>query len=174
MWLTELGSYPLRDLPRPERVVQLCHPALRNEFPPLRVRNTVVLHNLPAQLTSFVGRRSELAQLRRIATSNRLVTLTGTGGAGKTRLSVEVAAALNTEFADGVWFIGLAPITDPVAVTVTVARALDLPDQPGRSPWTPCGISSARRGSCCCSTTASTCWMRAGAWSSSCSKPARG
>ncbi|BBX73087.1 LuxR family transcriptional regulator [Mycobacterium shinjukuense] len=134
VWLTELGSYPLRDLPRPERVVQLCHPALRNEFPPLRVRNTVVLHNLPAQLTSFVGRRSELAQLRRIATSNRLVTLTGTGGAGKTRLSVEVAAALNTEFADGVWFIGLAPITDPVAVTVTVARALDLPDQPGRSP----------------------------------------
>ncbi len=57
VWLTDLGSYPLRGVPRPERVVQLCHPDLRNEFPPLRVRTVVASHNLPAQLTSFVGRQ---------------------------------------------------------------------------------------------------------------------
>src|SRR6202795_4677699 len=58
VWLTELGSFPLRGVPRPERVVQLCHPDLRNEFPPLRVRAVVASHNLPAQLTSFVGRQA--------------------------------------------------------------------------------------------------------------------
>src|SRR3984893_3833449 len=66
VWLSDLGSHPLRDLPRPERVVQLCHPDLRNEFPPLRVRQAVVSHNLPAQLTSFVGRQAQMAELREI------------------------------------------------------------------------------------------------------------
>src|SRR6201997_671599 len=94
VWLTELGSYPLRDLPRPERVVQLCHSDLCNDFPPLRVRTVVVSHNLPAQLTSFVGRQAEMTELRQLVTDNRLVTLTGAGGAGKTRLAVEAAAKL--------------------------------------------------------------------------------
>ncbi|MGO9154009.1 LuxR C-terminal-related transcriptional regulator [Mycobacterium sp.] len=133
VWLTELGSYPLRGVPRPERVVQLCHHDLRNEFPPLRVRQSVALHNLPTQLTSFVGRQGEMAELRRMVTDNRLVTLTGAGGAGKTRLAVEVAAQLTTEFSDGVWYVDLAPVTDPAVVPVTVARTLGLPDQPGRS-----------------------------------------
>lgn len=133
VWLTELGSYPLRGVPRPERVVQLCHPDLRNEFPPLRVRTVVASHNLPAQLTRFVGRHAQMADLRQLITDNRLVTLTGAGGAGKTRLAVELAGQLAAEFADGVWYIDLAPITNPAAVPVTVARTLGLPDQPGRS-----------------------------------------
>jgi predicted ATPase/class 3 adenylate cyclase/DNA-binding CsgD family transcriptional regulator len=131
--LTDLGTHPLRDLPRPERVVQLCHPDLRNEFPPLRTPKAVVSHNLPAQLTSFVGRQAEIRNLREALASNRLVTLTGAGGAGKTRLAVQVAAALAGEFGDGVCYVDLAPITHPAVVPVTAARALGLPDQPGRS-----------------------------------------
>ncbi|WP_156623181.1 LuxR family transcriptional regulator [Mycobacterium sp. 1164966.3] len=133
VWLTELGSYPLRGVPRPERVVQLCHPDLCNEFPPLRVRSVVAAHNLPARLTSFVGRQGQMAELRDLVTCNRLVTLTGAGGTGKTRLAVEVAARLNDEFSDGIWCVDLAPITIPAVVPVTTARTLGLPDQPGRS-----------------------------------------
>src|SRR5271166_6850046 len=92
VWLTELGSYPLRGVPRPERVVQLCHPDLHNEFPPLRVRQVVASHNLPAQFTNFVGRQAQITELRQLVVGNRLVTLTGAGGAGKTRLAVEVTA----------------------------------------------------------------------------------
>ena len=91
-WLTDLGTHPLRDLPRPERVVQLCHPDLRNEFPPLRTPNSVGAHNLPVQLTSFVGRGAQMTDLEKLLVDNRLVTLTGAGGAGKTRLGVEIAA----------------------------------------------------------------------------------
>lgn len=133
VWLADLGSHPLRDLPRPERVVQMCHPDLRNEFPPLRVRTAVVAQNLPAQLTSFVGRQGQLGELRDIVTANRLVTLTGAGGAGKTRLAVESAARVAADFSDGVWYVDLAPITIPEVAPVTVARTLGLPDQPGRS-----------------------------------------
>jgi len=132
-WLTDLGSYPLRDLPRPERVVQLCHPDVCNKFPPLRVRAGVVSHNLPAQLTNFVGRQAQMAELRQLLVENRLVTLTGAGGAGKTRLAVEVASQLATEFGDGIWYVDLAPITNPLVAPVTVARTLGLPDQTGRS-----------------------------------------
>jgi predicted ATPase/class 3 adenylate cyclase/DNA-binding CsgD family transcriptional regulator len=132
-WLTDLGTHPLRDLPRPERVVQLCHPDLANEFPPLRTTSTVVSHNLPVQLTSFVGRGAQMTDLEKLLVDNRLVTLTGAGGAGKTRLAVEIAARIAAEFRDGVWYIDLAPITHPAVVPVAVARALGLPDQPGRS-----------------------------------------
>src|ERR1700742_1764702 len=103
-WLTDLGTPPVRDLPRPERVVQLCHPDLVNEFPSLRVHvavKNVAAQRLPVQLTSFVGRHSELAQLRELLAVNRLVTLTGAGGVGKTRLAIQVAAQLASEFADG-------------------------------------------------------------------------
>jgi predicted ATPase/class 3 adenylate cyclase/DNA-binding CsgD family transcriptional regulator len=132
-WLTDLGTHGLRDLPRPERVVQLCHPDLVNEFAPLRVSGTVASTRLPAQLTSFVGRDGQLTQLRELLAQNRVVTLTGAGGVGKTRLAIQLAAQLAGEFGDGVWYVDLAPITDPELVGVTVARALGLPDQPGRS-----------------------------------------
>ncbi len=132
-WLTDLGAHPLRDLPRPERVVQLCHPDLVNEFPPLRVSSTVASTRLPVQLTSFVGRDAQLTQLRELLAHNRVVTLTGAGGVGKTRLAIQVAAQLGDQFSDGAWYVDLAPLTDPELVAVTVARALGLPDQPGRS-----------------------------------------
>jgi predicted ATPase/class 3 adenylate cyclase/DNA-binding CsgD family transcriptional regulator len=132
-WLTDLGTHPLRDVPRPERVVQLCHPDLVNDFPPLRVAQAVASQYLPAQLTSFVGRHDELTQLRGLLADNRLVTLTGAGGVGKTRLAIQIAAQLAGEFGDGVRYVDLAPITDPDLVPVTMARALGLPDQPGRS-----------------------------------------
>lgn len=89
VWLSELGTHSLRDFPRPERVTQLCHPDLHNEFPPLRTPKTVASHNLPAQLTSFIGRRTHIEEVRALLGEHRLVTITGAGGAGKTRLAVE-------------------------------------------------------------------------------------
>ncbi|HKV17860.1 MAG TPA: LuxR C-terminal-related transcriptional regulator [Mycobacterium sp.] len=133
-WLAELGTHPVRDLPRPERVVQLCHPDIRNEFPPLRTAKTSRSHNLPAQLTTFVGRIGQLDEVRRLVLGNRLMTLTGAGGAGKTRLSVEVATQVSDEFPDGVWWVDLAAIADPLVVSLTIARTLGLPDQAGRTP----------------------------------------
>jgi predicted ATPase/class 3 adenylate cyclase/DNA-binding CsgD family transcriptional regulator len=133
-WLCDLGTHHLRDLARAERVVQLCHPDLRNDFPPLRTTNTVVVQHLPVQLTSFVGRQAEITDVQQILAGNRLVTLTGAGGVGKTRLALQVAAQIADGFADGVWYVDLAPITDPDLVPVAVVRALGLPDLPGRSP----------------------------------------
>jgi predicted ATPase/class 3 adenylate cyclase/DNA-binding CsgD family transcriptional regulator len=135
-WLTDLGTHPLRDLPRPERVVQLCHPDLRNEFPPLRLPKTQkdhAAHGLPAQLTKFVGRDAAMIHVRQLLTEHRLVTLTGAGGVGKTRLATQIAAEAAGEFAGGVWYVDLAPITDPDAVAIATMRALGLPNQPGRS-----------------------------------------
>src|SRR6185503_12657705 len=82
-WLTDLGSHQLRDLSRRERVVQLCHPDLRNDFPPLWTRETVVAQHLPVQFTSFVGREADMNDVRQLLADNRLVTLTGAGGVGK-------------------------------------------------------------------------------------------
>ena len=132
-WLADLGIHELRGVARPERVVQLCHPDLRNDFPPPRTARIVVAHNLPSQFTSFLGRVAQLAEVGTLLAGNRLVTLTGAGGAGKTRLAVEVANQVAGDYAEGVWYVDLAPITDPAVVPVTVARALGLPDQPGRS-----------------------------------------
>ncbi|OBH02606.1 transcriptional regulator [Mycobacterium sp. E2699] len=132
-WLTDLGTHELRGIPRPERVVQLCHPDLRNEFPPLRTPKGIAGHNLPPQFSSFVGRVPQLAEVRKLSAQNRIVTLTGAGGVGKTRLAVEIASQLAPEYAEGVWYVDLAPITDLAAVPVAAARALGLPDQPGRS-----------------------------------------
>ena len=128
-WCNDLGAHPLRDLPRPERVVQLCHPDIRNDFPPLRTSETETARRLPVQLTSFVGREGQIAEVRGLLADNRLVTLTGAGGSGKTRMAIEIAS----ELGDGVRYVDLAPITDPDLVPVAVARALGLPDQPGRS-----------------------------------------
>ena len=130
-WLTDLGTHQLRDVARPERVAQLCHPDLRNEFPPLRMAKAAAPQRLPAQFTSFVGRGSQMAEVRQLLAEHRLVTLTGAGGAGKTRLAIEIAGQIADEFDEGVWYVDLAPITHPDLVAVTVARALGLPDQPG-------------------------------------------
>jgi predicted ATPase/class 3 adenylate cyclase len=133
VWLTDLGTHHLRGVHRPERVVQLCHPDLCNEFPPLRATTDVVSRHLPAQLTNFVGREAEMHDVRELLAANRLMTLTGAGGAGKTRLAVQVAAQMAGEFDNGVWWVDLAPITDPDLLPAVVARAFGLPDQPGLS-----------------------------------------
>ena len=132
-WLIDLGRHGLRDLPRPVRVSQLCHPELRNDFPPLRTTDAVAGHNLPTQLTSFVGRATQIIEISRSLADDRLVTLTGAGGAGKTRLAIEVAGQMSSNFPDGIFYADLAPITHPEVVPLTVARAFGLPDQPGRS-----------------------------------------
>ena len=89
-------------------------PDLVNDFPPLREPKAVISQHRPAQLTSFVGRDAELAQVRDLVAENRLVTLTGAGGVGKTRLAIQIAGQIANEFADGIWYVDLAPITDPV------------------------------------------------------------
>jgi predicted ATPase/class 3 adenylate cyclase/DNA-binding CsgD family transcriptional regulator len=132
-WLNDLGSHPLRDLPRPERVVQLCHPDIRNEFSPLRTTKAPVVQHFPTQLTSFVGREAQMKDVRQMLADNRLVTLTGAGGAGKTRMAIQVGGQVSSDFRDGAWYVDLAPIADPDSVPITVSRALGLPDQPGRS-----------------------------------------
>src|SRR5712691_516652 len=90
-------------------------------------------HNLPYQLTSFIGREQEIAQLGELVTENRLMTLTGAGGAGKTRLAIEVASRLIDAFPDGVWLVELAALSDPRLAPQAVARALALPEQPTRA-----------------------------------------
>src|SRR5271169_3416337 len=96
------------------------------------VRTAKPKHNLPYQLTSFVGREQEIAQLEELVTANRLVTLTGAGGAGKTRLAIEVADRFIDAFPDGVWLVELAALSDPRLVPQAVARALEVKEQPAR------------------------------------------
>ena len=133
MWLSDLGTHQLRDLPRPERVVQLCHPDLHNEFPPLRTAKLVGVQRLPTHLTSFVGRAADLREVPQILESHRVVTLTGAGGVGKTRLAVQIASRMASGVDEGVWFVDLAPIAEGEGLPVAVARVLGLPDQLGRS-----------------------------------------
>src|SRR5262245_8651311 len=144
-WLTELGAHRLGDLPHRERVAQLCHPDLVNQFPPLRVTRADGSRHLPVQLTSFVGRGPEIVELQRILAEHRLVTLTGAGGVGKTRLAVQLATQMASRYRDGLWYVDLGPITDPELVALAAARALGLPDQPGRSTMdTLCGFVADR------------------------------
>ena len=132
-WLTDLGRHELRGVVRPERVAQLCHPDVRNDFPPLRTSKSVAAEHLPVPLTRFVGRRAEIDAVRQSLAANRLVTLTGAGGVGKTRLAIQVAGQMAGDFDDGAWYVDLAPIADPDLVAVAMAGALGLQEQPGHS-----------------------------------------
>jgi hypothetical protein len=131
--LLNLGRHRLRDLNRPERIYQLTHAELPQEFPPLR------------SLTSFVGRSKEVVDVRRlllpvpaetgvssVGAGPRLVTLTGPGGTGKTRLSLQVASDLLDRFAEGVFVVDLAPLTDPELVKHSISHALGLRVTGGR------------------------------------------
>lgn len=132
--LKDLGEHQLKGLTRLEHLFQVCAPNLPDEFPPLAssIRH---LNNLPAQLTSFIGREAEMEALRRLITGReaRLVTLTGPGGTGKTRLAIQIAANLFHSFDDGVWLIELAPLADPNLVPLTTASILGLHETPGKS-----------------------------------------
>ena len=130
--LRELGEHRLAGLSRPERVSQLCPVGLAEEFPPLRSVDALP-GNLPRQVTSFVGRDAELETLADLVRSRPLVTLTGVGGVGKTRLAQEVAAEAIRGFPDGAWLCELAPVTDADALWDTMAKAFRLLPPSGRS-----------------------------------------
>ena len=130
--LRDLGSVRLKDLSTPEHVYQVVHPDLRQEFPALRSLEATP-NNLPQQATSFIGREKELVELKRLLARTRLLTLTGSGGCGKTRLCLQVAADSLERFPDGAWFVELAPLADPGLVPQTVATVLGLKEEPGQS-----------------------------------------
>ncbi len=129
--LCDLGRQRLRGLDRPERVFQVVAPGLPADFAPLRTLE-VRPNNLPAQLTSFVGRKRETAEVVHLLETTRLLTLTGPPGTGKTRLSLRVAAEVLDQFQDGVFFVDLAPIRDPGLVPTTVARVLGIGESGGQ------------------------------------------
>lgn len=126
-----LGEHRLRDLERPESIYQLMGADLPSEFPPLKSLSELP-NNLPLQVTSFVGREKELAEVEALIRKNRLVTFTGSGGTGKTRLSMQAGAELLPDFEDGVWLVELAPLTEPDLVPQTVAASLKVREEPGR------------------------------------------
>ncbi len=129
--LVDLGERRLRDLNRPEHVRQAVAAGLLRDFPPLKTLDALP-NNLPIQLTRFVGREQSIAEIAGALTRSRLVTLTGAGGAGKTRLAVQVGSELADRFAHGVWLVELAPITDQRQVPQAVASAVGVPEVPGR------------------------------------------
>ena len=120
---TSLGNHHLRNLDRPERLFQVVARGLPDTFPPPRTME-VLPNNLPAQSTSFVGREREIEEIKRLLKTTRLLTLVGTGGTGKTRLSLEAGAQLIHDFPDGVWFAELAVIVEPDRVVEVVAAAV--------------------------------------------------
>ncbi len=130
--LRDLGERRLKDLSQPERIFQVVTADLPTEFPPLRSLE-VRPNNLPAQVTSFVGRAREMAEVKRLLGSSRLVTLTGPGGTGKTRLSLQVGAEVLETFPHGVWLVELATVTEPDLVPQAVVEALDIRVESGRS-----------------------------------------
>ena len=129
--LRDLGKHEFRDVPQPVRVFQVVASNLPVEFPALR---TIHSHpnNLPTQLTSFVGREKELADIQKLLSDTHILTLIGPGGTGKTRISIQVASALLDIYPDGLWLVELAPILDPLLVPRVTARIMGLRDEPQR------------------------------------------
>jgi predicted ATPase/class 3 adenylate cyclase len=131
--LRDLGEHHLRDLTRPEHVYQLFAPGLIADFPPLRSVNDLQ-NNLPQLLTSFIGREQEIAEVTALVREHRLVTFVGSGGVGKTRTSLEVAANLLGACVDGVWFIELAPLSRGEYIPTTLAQTIGLTLPPQGDP----------------------------------------
>lgn len=131
--LRDLGEHRLRDLSRAERIFQMSYDGEPESFPLLRTVDAAP-NNLPTFSTSFVGRDQELAELSKLVHGSRLVTITGVGGAGKTRVALQTAAELAAEFPGGVWLVELAAVTDPAAVDSAMVRALNLQQPSGVSP----------------------------------------
>jgi len=130
--LRDMGERRLKDLIRPEHIYQLVIPNLPIDFPPLKTLDAY-RHNLPIQMTSFIGREKEIAEIAQAIREHRLVTLTGIGGTGKTRLSLQASADLIDEFPDGIWFIQLAPISDASLIPQAVASVWNVHEQSGRA-----------------------------------------
>ena len=133
--LRDLKEHRLKGLPELERLWQMVAPGVQGDFPPLQSLNEIP-NNLPVQLTTFIGREKEVEQIKKRIEKNRLVTLTGSGGVGKTRLSIRVASELLEKYPNGVWMVELAPITDPELVPQTVCSTLDVTPQGNTSALT--------------------------------------
>ena len=130
--LLDLGEHRLKDLQHPEQVFQLLTPDLPADFPSLKSLDTLP-NNLPRQLTSFIGREREIEEVKNLFSTTYLLTLTGSGGCGKTRLGLQVVSDILEEFPDGVWVVELAALSDPTLVPQEVASALgvrEVPDSP--------------------------------------------
>jgi predicted ATPase/class 3 adenylate cyclase len=131
--LKDLGMHRLKDLARPERLFQLTVEGLPADFPPLKTLEATP-NNLPTQLTSFIGRDDQVREAKRLLARSRLLTLTGPGGTGKTRLSLEIAAELLDQFSDGVYFVPLSAVHDPELVASAIAQALAISTTGSRRP----------------------------------------
>jgi predicted ATPase/class 3 adenylate cyclase len=131
--LRDLGMHRLKDLAQPERLYQLVIEGLRETFPALRTLDATQ-NNLPTQMTSFVGRGAEVSEGKRLLMSARLLTLTGPGGIGKTRLSLQIAAESAQQFTAGVYFVPLSAVRDPELVASAVAQVLGVPVSGSRTP----------------------------------------
>jgi predicted ATPase/class 3 adenylate cyclase len=123
--LEPVGQFRLKDFPEPQRLFQLHHPRLPSDFPAPRTAGGRT-HNLPSTFTSFIGREHELKDVIDVLRANSLVTLTGPGGCGKTRLAIEAASASLNLRPDGIWLVDLAPVSDPDLVLATAAEAMNL------------------------------------------------
>lgn len=130
--LISLGERRLKDLIRPEKIYQLAGPGLATTFPPIRTLEGFQ-SNLPAPLSSFIGREKEIVDVKQAIRSYRLVTIIGTGGIGKTRLSLRVVADLLDQYPAGVWFVELAPILDPDRVPQAIFSIFKLAEQKGKT-----------------------------------------
>src|SRR4029077_12100398 len=130
--LVDLGEHRLRDLTNAERIFQVSASRLAQEFPPLRSLDAFP-GNLPVPVSSFIGREVEIARVEKALHESRVVTLTGVGGVGKTRLALQVAAEVIGRFPDGAWLCELAPVSDPGAIWDTLASTLRVAPLPGRS-----------------------------------------
>lgn len=129
--LRSLGRHVIKDFDGEHEVFQLCAPGLEDGFPPLR--SATHMHNLPLQLTSFVGRQQEVTQTKNLLGACRVLTLLGSGGCGKSRLAVEVGGGLVPDFVDGVWWVELAPVSNPDLVPHAVAAAIGIREDGSRS-----------------------------------------
>ena len=129
--LRDLGRHALKDFPQPRHLFQLTHPDLGLAFPPPRTL-TARGHNLPSPAASFVGRASELAEVQRLVLgSDRLVSIVGSGGMGKSRLAIELGWSVLSWFTEGVWFVGLADVGGPAGIVPAMCDALGVVDTPG-------------------------------------------
>jgi predicted ATPase len=131
--LRDLGMHRMKDLAQPERLYQLVIEGLQDTFPALRTLDATQ-NNLPTQMTSFVGRGAEVAEGKRLMQKTRLLTLTGPGGIGKTRLSLQIAAESAQQFAAGVYFVPLSAVRDPELIASAVAQVLGVPVSGSRTP----------------------------------------
>ncbi|HVH64939.1 MAG TPA: adenylate/guanylate cyclase domain-containing protein [Candidatus Acidoferrum sp.] len=128
--LRDLGEHILKDIIQPEHLYDIVIDGLPADFPPLRTLEARPT-NLPLQLTAFIGRDAQLGEAKRLMATTRLLTFTGAGGTGKTRLALQLAAETLPDYADGAFFVDLSPITDPALVPAVIAQALGVPEDPG-------------------------------------------